>query len=37
MDRESTDTKGPGIDNEWYVVNPDHFPLRDPGNLYGQK
>lgn len=35
MDREPGDTKGQGINNEWYVVNPDYFPPREPGNPFG--
>lgn len=37
LDRQPGDARGQGIDHVWYVVNPDFFPPRDPGKLYGTK
>lgn len=37
MDREPGDTKGQGVNREWYVINPDHFPPVNTDKLYGRK
>lgn len=37
MDRQPGDARGQGIDNVWYVINPDFFPPRDAGKLFGKQ
>jgi predicted lipoprotein with Yx(FWY)xxD motif len=37
LDRTAGDTKGQGILNQWYVIDPSRFPAQDPGTLYGTK
>jgi predicted lipoprotein with Yx(FWY)xxD motif len=36
QDKAAGDVKGQGVNNEFYVINPEFFPPRDPGTLYGR-
>jgi predicted lipoprotein with Yx(FWY)xxD motif len=36
MDKMPGDTNGQGVNNEFYVINPESFPPRDNSNLFGK-